>query len=197
MGVIVLVGLIAGTQADALLRWTSPLCAVLLVFAAHTRLRRPAIGTARRAAFSAPVERAMAEAFGRLPWGQSRDLLVRLVGAAEPLYRVLGRQSARPRQRDVQGLVAVACRAAEDLADLERAIDAVKDGAKADRARTARDGLVARFRDGITALHRLRAEAVDDDPAAAELARLVAALDEDANACAAARRDLAALDRHR
>jgi hypothetical protein len=190
---IVLVGLVAGARAEPMLTWTSPLCAVLLAFAAQTRLRRPAIRTDRRAAFPAPVERAMAEAFGRLPMGTARDLLVRLVGAAEPFYRALEHPSLRPRRRDVHGLVAVACRAAENLADLERGILALGDDPKADPPRTLRDRLVAKFRDGISALHRLRAEAVDDDPAAAELARLVTALDEDAEAYAAARRELAAL----
>jgi hypothetical protein len=190
---IVVVGIVAGTRAEPMFTWTSPLCAVLLAFAAQTRFRRPAIRTDRRAAFPAPVERAMAEAFGRLPMGTARDLLVRLVGAAEPLYRALERPSLRGRRREVHELVAVACRAAEDLADLERGIEVLGNDPRADRARTLRDGLVARFRSGIAALHQLRAEAVDGDPAAAELARLVVALDEDADAYAAARRELAVM----
>lgn len=196
LAAIVVTGLAAGAQVEPMFTWTTPLSVVLLAFAAQTRLRRPAIRTARRAAFPAPVERAMAEAFGRLPMGTARDLLVRLVGAAEPLYRVLDRQSARRRRRDVHELVAVACRAAEDLADLDRGVAVLGDDERALRARALRDGLVARFRDGISALHRLRAEAVDDDPAAAELARLVAALDEDAEAYAAARRELGPLTAH-
>jgi hypothetical protein len=195
LAAIALVGLVAGTRAEPMLTWTSPVCALLLAFAAQTRLRRPAIRTDRRAAFPAPVERSMAQAFGRLPMGSARDLLVRLVGAAEPLYRALEQPASRRRRRDVHELVAVACRAAEDLADLERGIQALGDDPRADRARILRDGLVARFRDGIAALHRLRAEAVDDDPTAAELTRLVAALDEDAEAYAAARRELAAMGR--
>jgi hypothetical protein len=190
LAAIVLVGVAAGARAEPLLTWTSPLCAGLLAFAAQSRLRRPAIRTDRRAAFPAPVERAMAQAFGRLPMGTARDLLVRLVSAAEPLHRAFDRPASRRRRRDVRELVAVACRAAEDLAHLERGVHALGEDARAERVRALRDRMTARFRDGIAALHRLHAEAMEDDPAAAELARLVAALDDDAEAYAAARREL-------
>lgn len=168
----------------------------LLALAAQTRLRLPAIRTSRAAAFPATVERTMAAAFGRLPLGTARDLLVRLVAAAEPLYHDQGGQSSRRGRRDVEKLVAVACRAAEGLADLERGIEAASDEAKIAQARVLRDGLAARFRHAIAGLHQLRAEVVDAGPAAAEIARLVAALDEDAEAYAAARRELAAPGPH-
>lgn len=138
----------------------------------------------------------MAEAFGRLPLGTARDLLVRLVGAAEPLYRDQGGQSPRKRRRDVEKLVAVACRAAEGLAVLERVIEAAHDEANVAQARVLRDGLAARFRHAIAGLHQLHAEPADAGPAAAEIARLVATLDEDAEAYAAARRELAARGPH-
>jgi len=133
-----------------------------------TRLRRPAIRSVRRAAFPAPVERAMAAAFGRLPMGAARDLLVRLVGAVEPLYHTLGRQSARRRRRDVHELVTAACRVAEDLAALDHGAAPSPDG--------ARDELVARLQETIAAFRRLSAGPAVDAAAAAELARLLMVL---------------------
>jgi len=132
-----------------------------------TRLRRPAIRSVRRAAFPATVERAMAAAFGRLPMGAARDLLVQLVGAVEPLYRTLGRQSAR-RRRDVHELVTAACRVAEDLAALDHGVAASHDG--------ARDEMVAKLQETIAAVQRLSAAPVADAAAAAELARLLTVL---------------------
>ncbi|MDH4042955.1 MAG: hypothetical protein OEY20_00335 [Gemmatimonadota bacterium] len=190
---IVLAGLLAGAQSEPMLRWMSPVYAVLLLLAAQLRLRRPAVHTDRKTTFPVPVERALAEAFAHLPDGTARDLLVRLIHAAEPLHRTLTRQAVAARRRDVEDLLLLASRAAQDLDDIERGLDAVGDTAQTDRAGALRDGLLARFRDGIAVLHQLRAESVDDEPAHDALNRLVVALDEDAEAYAVARTELALL----
>jgi hypothetical protein len=193
LATVVLVGMTAGLRAEPMLRWMSPLYAALLLLASQVRLRLPAVRGSRRVAFPLPVERALAEAFARLPDGTARDLLVRLVNAATPLQRALRRQHAAARRRDVEDLLIAACRAGEDLADLEHGVATLGDGPGADRVRGLHDGLLNRFRDGIAALHKLRAESIADDPVQEELARLVASLDEDVEAYTAARRELATL----
>jgi hypothetical protein len=193
LAAIALVGFMAGLQAEPMLRWASPCYAALLLLAVQLRLRRPAVHAGRKAAFPLPVERALADAFAHLPDGTARDLLVRLIHAAEPLHRALTRQAAAQRRRDVEDLLLLACRAAQDLADIEQGIAAVGEHPQTDRARGLRDGLLARFRSGIAVLHQLRAESVEDDSTHEALTRLVASLDEDAQAYAVARTELALL----
>ena len=194
VGAVAVVGMIAGITAEPFLRWVSPLYAGLLAMAAQVRLRQPAIRIPyRRTPYPLRVERALAETFARLPLGSARDFLVRLVHAAEPLYAALRRGGPPPRRKDVEELLSMACRAAEDLSDLEHGLMAVGAGPGAERLTGLRDRLVAKFRDGIAVLHRLRAETIADDPAHQELARLVTALGEDATALADARREIAAL----
>lgn len=194
VGGVVVLGVLAGHLAEPVLRWVSPLYGGLLALAGQVRLRQPAIRIPyRRTPYPLRVERALAETFARLPLGSARDLLVRLVHAAEPLYAALRRGGPPPHRRDVEDLLAAACRGAEDLADLEHGLAAVGTGPGADRLTSLRDGLLTRFRDGIAVLHRLHAEALADDPAHRELSRLVAALDGDATALAAARQELADL----
>ncbi|MDH3495198.1 MAG: hypothetical protein OER21_00335 [Gemmatimonadota bacterium] len=194
LAAVVLVGVLAGLRAEPMLRWTSPAFAGLLVLAAQVRLRQPAIGLApRRRVFPKVVERQMAETFARLPDGNARDFLARLVQAAEPVHRALHDRPHDARRGDIRDLLLHACRAAEDLADLERGLSALQDEPGLDRVAALHDGLTARFRHGITVLHRLRAETVDDDPAVHELTALVQALDEDAAARTAAREVLSSL----
>jgi hypothetical protein len=93
----------------------------------------------------------------------------------------------------VEQLLLMACRAAVGLADLEAGLDAPGEIPGARRLTELRDGLLARFRDGVHVLHRLRAESVADDPAVAELGRLIAQLDQDTAACSDARREVEAI----
>jgi len=191
---VLMVGSAAGIGAEPMLRWMSPLYAALLVVTAQVWLKRPALNTPRRRSpFPRRVERALAATFAQLSRGTARDLLAGLARAAEPLHDPARRGPALRARRDVEQLLLMACRAAVDLADLEVGLDTLVDGSGAKRLAGLRDGLLARFRDGIHVLHRLRAEAVADDPATQELARLIAALDQEAAAYAAARREVETL----
>lgn len=191
---VVLVGGAAGYVAEPFMRWTSPLVAVGLLLAAQLRLRRPAIGAPkRRPVFPGEVEKEAVETFARLPAGAARDLLARLVRAAEPAYRASQATPAAARPHDIADLLTHACRAAGDLADLDEGLTVLEAQPGLERVQRLRDGLAARFRQGIRVLHRLRAETVDADPAQAELAELVVALDGEARAYEAARREVASL----
>jgi hypothetical protein len=191
---VLVVGTAAGLDAEPMLRWMSPLYAALLIVTAQVWLKRPALTTPRRRSpFPRCVERALAATFAQLPHGSARDLLAGLARAAEPLHDPARRPDGRRARRDVEQLLILACRAAVDLADLEVGLDALGDGPGARRLAGLRDGLLARFRDGIHVLHRLRGEAVAEDPATQELARLIAALDQEAAAYAAARREVETL----
>lgn len=191
---VILVGGLAGLTADPFLLWTSPLIAVALLLAAQLRLRQPAIATPRRrAAFPLPAEQRIADTFARLPDGGARDLLARLVRAAEPAYRAVRATPAATRPQDVIELLGHACRVALELADLDAALEALDGQEGLARVTQLRDGLRERFRQGIGVLHRLHAETVDADPAQAELTELLQALDDDTRAYAAARDEVASL----
>ncbi|MDH3457222.1 MAG: hypothetical protein OER90_10315 [Gemmatimonadota bacterium] len=192
LGIMVLVGTWAGRVAEPMLLWISPMMALLLLLAAQVRMRAPAIASPhRRAAFPATVETLIVTTFAQLPLGTARDLLASLVQAAEPTYRALRRGPAGGAcKRDVEQLLTHACRAAIDLSDLDHGLAAVLDEAAIDRVTSLHDGLASRFRKGVSVLYRLRAEAVDADPAHEELTELLEALDADATAYAAARAEV-------
>ncbi|MDH3457524.1 MAG: hypothetical protein OER90_11865 [Gemmatimonadota bacterium] len=192
---IVLVGLWAGRMSDPLLLWTSPLMALLLLLAAHVRMRDPAIPSPRgRSVLPRPLNKLAITTLSRLPDDETRTFLANLVRSAEPVYRALKHTSvAGARAADVEQLVTLACRAAVDLSDLDKGLALVGDDPGLERAIELRDRLAQRFRQGIGVLHKLRAETVDADPVRAELAELVEALDAEAEAFAAARQEMSSL----
>lgn len=191
---VVLVGITAGVSAEPMLRWTSPLVACLMLFAAQARLRDPVLrAPRRRGAFPRKTERCLIETFARLPDSEARTLLSNLVRSAEPLYRTLGRVRGVVTRRDIEELLHHGCRAAIDLSDLEVALVALEGEPGVERPRKLRRALAARIRDGITVLHRLRTEAVADDPTRVALDELLEALDADAKAFAAARSEIQSL----
>jgi hypothetical protein len=192
---IVVVGWAAGRVTDPLLLWTSPLTALLLLLAAHVRMRDPAIPSPRRrSVLPRPVEKLVIATLSRLPDGDARTFLADMVRSAEPVYRALKRTPiAGARSTDVEQLVTLACRAAVDLSDLDRGLALLGDEPGLERAIELRRRLVQRFRQGIHVLHSLRAETVDSDPVRAELAQLVEALDAEAEAFAAARQEVTSL----
>jgi hypothetical protein len=195
LGAMVLVGAWAGRAAEPLLLWTSPLMALALLLAAQARLRVPAIVVPhRRVVFSAPVEKAVVTTLARLPAGEARDLLARLVRSAEPVHRTLREvRAAGVRPADVEQLLTHASRAALDLADLQEGLAALESEPGMERVQALHDGLIARFRQGIRVLHQLHAETVDADPARAELAELVEALDTEAETYASAKHEVRSL----
>lgn len=185
---MLLVGTWASIAAAPTLRIPSILLPLVLLLAAQLRLQQPAIVTpTRRHLFSAKIERQVIETFALLPVGQARDLLAELVRTAEPVYRALRQTRAVAKPSDIHELVSLACRAAVDLSDLESALADLAGDPSADRAQRLRQGLVERFRQGTSVLHRLRVEAVDADPARDELQNLVVRMDEETKAIAEAR----------
>lgn len=172
---VLVVGGAAGRLVAPVMTWTSPLVAVLLFVGARSHRRRLA-----ETAFPTALAREVAETLTRLPHGNAKDLFGGLLRAAEPVYTALARVPlAGARQRDVEQLVAYACGAAVDLADLERE--------ETDRGVRLRSALAQRFAKGIEVLHRLRVELVNADPRHAEWQALLDRLDEEARAWRAAR----------
>ena len=195
LSAIVVVGVWAGRMTDPLLFWTSPLMALLLLLAAHLRMRNPAIPSPRRrAVLPRPVEKLVITTLSRLPDDDARAFLATLVRSAEPVHRALTNTSvAGARAADIEQLVTLACRAAVDLPDLDNGLALVGDDPGLGRAIELRDRLARRFRQGIGVLHKIRAETVAADPVRAELAELVEALDSEAEAFAAARQEMSSL----
>jgi hypothetical protein len=177
---VLIVGGVAGRLTQPVFQWTSPLMAVLLYLAARSDQRRRS-----RDVFPEAVARVCAETLVRLPDGVARALFERLVQAAQQVHLALGRAPlGGAQQRDVEQLVAHACRAALDLSDLEENTT--------DRGTASRDALARRFVRGIDVLHRLRVELVAAEPWQAEWQELVGSLDEEARAWAAARAEVEA-----
>lgn len=188
------VGLTAGLTSEPLLVLTSPLVSGLLLLGAQVRLRHPVIGTPpRHPAFPIAIERDIAETFARLPVGDARDLLARLVRTAEPVHRAVSGGLASARPEDVEELVQHACQAARDLSDLDVTLRGLEGQPRPKDVRRLRNGLAEQFWRGIGVLHRLRVETVDASPARQELAELLEALDEGARASAEARSEIQAL----
>ena len=176
----VVVGGWAGLAAESLLLWTTPLVALVLLLAAQLRLRQPVIETpSRQLVFPGHVTAQIAHTFAKLPIGTPRDLLAQLIRAAEPVYRALGDSPAAVTREEVEQLVSHSCQAALDLSDLETALAALAGEAGTERAQRLRDRMLARFRQGIHVLHRLRAETVETHAAREEFAELLVVLDEE------------------
>ncbi len=195
LGAMILLGTWAGRSVEPMLLWTSPLMALALLFAAQARLRVPAITVPHRpAVFSAAVERIVVTTLARLPGGEARDLLARLVRSAEPLQRTLTQvATAGVRTADVEQLLTHASRVAIGLADIQEGLAVLGGATGTERMHTLRDGLIARLRQGIGVLHRLHAETLDADPARVELAELLEALDAEAESYASANEEIRSL----
>ena len=191
---IAIAGTWAGMVAEPLLRWTSPLVAILLLLASQLRLRQPAIGAStRRRVFPARTERLMVETFAQLPDGEARELLARLVRTSEAVYRTLHASGAKALAHDVDTLLRHACPAAVDLYELDAGLDMLGNEPGTERAAQMRTHLAARLCHGVHVLYRLHAETVDADPVRQQLTGLLEALETEAEAYGEARRELEAM----
>jgi hypothetical protein len=201
-------GAMAGTLALPMLLWTSPVIGTLVLLGARRDARTPLVAPpGREAALPPALERTVVAALVALPPGTARGLLADLVRASGALFTALVRDG------DPQGLapaltelVTAACRAAQDLADLdgdlarferqrERFVAASPERLDAlSRCERTRDGLVQRLLEAMTAVARLRTQqaelAGESDPTLGELAR---ELEAEAAAQAAAAREVEAL----
>ncbi len=183
---VVTMGMAAGIATLPLFLLTSPFLAALMLVAVQARLRRPVIDShKRRSAFAPDIERAVVNTLTSLPDGRARALLAELVQAADSL-------AEGPQADEVEQVVRVACRAADDLSDLE--IGLLQSAGQPGDAESKRlhRSLTDRLSRATRVLHRLRAETIALDPTRAMLAELIEELELETDACVEARRELAA-----
>ena len=178
-GVVVL-GMAAGLTAGPLFLFTTPLFAGLMLVAVQLRLRQPAIGPGRQA----PAHRNVVRSLTSLPAGTARDLLAQLVKAAQALEKGL-------HGSEVDQIVQLACRAAEDLSGLELGLLHTAGQPGAVRAERRCNALAGQLQRAIRALHQLRAETIGLDPTPAILAEVIEEFEAEADAYLEAKRELA------
>jgi hypothetical protein len=205
---VVTAGAMAGTVAMPFLLWTSPIVGTLVLMGASRDARTPLVAPLRREAMLPPeLERAVVETLIALPAGTARGLLADVVRTSAGLFATLARtEDERGLAPSLGELVAAACRAARDLADLdenlarfeqqrERMAAAAPDRLDAlTRSERTRDALVQRLLEAMTAVTRLRTQqaelAQESDPALGDIAE---ELRRETAAQAAAARELEAL----
>ncbi len=191
---IAVIGTWAGVVAEPMLRWTSPLVAILLLLTSQLHLRQPAIGVStRRRVLPTRTERLMVETFAQLPDGDARKLLARIVRASESAYRTLHASGAISLAHDVDSLLQHACRAAADLAELDIGLAVLGDEPGTERSAQMRTKLVERLHRGVHVLYRLHTETVDADPVRAQLTDLLEVLETEAEAHGEVRREMEAV----
>ena len=206
-GAAVTAGAMAGTAAMPFLLWTSPIVGTLVLMGARRDARTPLVAPpAREAALPPALERTVIEALVGLPPGTARSLLADVVRASGGLFATLASAGdERGIGASIEELVAAACRAATDLADLdenlarferqrERFAAAAPERLDAlTRSERTRDALVQRLLEAMTAVARLRTQQAElaqaSDPTLSELA---SELRREAEAQAAAAQELEA-----
>jgi predicted Ser/Thr protein kinase len=207
-GAAVTAGAVAGTLAMPMLLWTSPVVGALVLLGARRDARTPLVAPpARQAALPPALERAVMDALVTLPPGTARSLLADVVRTSGALFATIARTGdERGLGPSLAELVTAACRAALDLADLdenltrferqrERFVAGSPERLDAlSRCERTRDALVQRLLEAMTAVARLRTQhaelAGESEPTLAELTR---ELQAEAQAQAAAAREIAAL----
>jgi hypothetical protein len=207
-GAAVTAGTVAGVAAMPFLLWTSPLIGTLVLIGARRDARTPLVAPPIREATLPPaLERTVVETLVVLPAGTARSLLADIVRTSGALFATLARVGdQRGIGPSLEELVAAACRAAGDLADLDENLGrferqrerlAAASPERLDaltRSERTRDALVQRLLEAMTAVARLRSQQVElaqeDDPTLGDLA---GELRREAEAQAAASRELEAL----
>ncbi len=181
-----IIGSLAGIATGPIFLWTSPLLAALMLVAAQSRLRRPVIDAhGPRSAFAPEIERAVVSTLTSLPDGKARALLAELVQAAGSLAE--GTQAD-----EVEQVVQLACRAADDLSDLEIGLLHAAGQPGDVKSKRLHRSLTDRLRHATRVLHRLRAETIGLSPTRTMLADLIEELELEADAFVQARHELAA-----
>jgi hypothetical protein len=207
-GAAVTAGALAGTAAMPFLLWTAPVVGSLVLIGARRHARTPVVRQRSRApGLPAALERTVVEALVALPPGTARGLLADVVRASAALFETLARTGdARGIAPSLEELVGAACRAALDLADLdenlgrfERQREQLAAGASERldalaRSERTRDALVQRLLEAMTTVSRLRTQQAElAQESDASLADLAAELRREADAQAAAAKELEAL----
>ncbi|MEO6056113.1 MAG: serine/threonine-protein kinase [Gemmatimonadales bacterium] len=188
-GAAVTAGAVAGTLAMPMLLWTSPVVGTLVLLGARRDARTPLVAPPSRQARLPPeLERAVVDALVTLPPGTARSLLADVVRTSAALFATIARSGdERGLAPPLGELVAAACRAALDLADLddnlgrfERQRERFIGGSPErldvlSRCERARDALVQRLLEAMTAVARLRTQHAEltgeTEPTLVELTR--------------------------
>jgi serine/threonine-protein kinase len=207
-GAVVTAGAVAGTLVMPLLLWTSPAIGTLVLLGARRDAGTPLVAPpTRESALPAELERTVVETLVTLPAGTARSLLADVVRASAALFATLVRAGDERRiGPPLAELVAAACAAARDLADLdenltrferqrERLVATSPERLDAlARCERTRDALVQRLLEAMTAVARLRTQQAElsgeSDPTLGDLTKELRA---EADAQAAALREIEAL----
>ena len=124
------VGLLGGALANPVLLWTTPVVAALLLLLAEIELRRPVVGTIGSDAELLGSEAAAGKVttrLARLPAGEARTLLMRLVSLARKVadrQRAIGDEGGSD---ELRSLVVVASEVAVELEGVDAALRIVED----------------------------------------------------------------------
>ena len=200
-------GAAAGQAAAPSLRWITPVFAGLLLLSARRSATTPLIGSAGRPReLPAEVERELLATLATLPAGTARSLLADITRLGQVLYGRLRRDGDLHGAADVLAeLLRTSCAAATDLAHLDESLtrfqeQRVRPAARPagwldalGRCERARDALVQRLLEAITVLGRLQGQAADLTAARSGLGDSIAELGTEADARAAAAKEMAEL----
>ena len=207
VGAVVVSGMVAGVVAAPLLAIATVPFALALLGGGLVSLRRPALAADRQASLVSNAAQArIIETFAALPAGAARALLADVVRRGQAVRRALTlRRDDFGSATTVDDLLVAACAAARDLAALDDSL-AQFEGERArddgdDRwldslveCERARDASVQRLLDAVTVLGQLDLQSIrGTDDVSARLGELIAELDSDVRARAAAREELGTL----
>ncbi|HEY7482188.1 MAG TPA: protein kinase [Gemmatimonadales bacterium] len=207
LSAVVVAGTAAGIQAAPTLRWVTPLFAGLLVVSARRVAATPLVSPRVRATeLPAEVARPLLSTLAELPPGTARDLLADLTRMGQSLYARLRRSGDTGSSATVLGeLLVASASAASDLALLDANLGrferqrerlAARPSGSMDalgRCERARDALVQRLLEAMTVLGQLQGQTADLAAAESGLADSITELRAEAEARAAAAKEIEAL----
>jgi predicted Ser/Thr protein kinase len=207
-GAVLVGGTLAGSVAEPMLLWTSPLFGALMLMGAQQGARRPAVTPPpRRADLPRAVEEKVLRTLAEVPPGTARGLLADLVRAARALFARLERTGDdRGLAPALTELITSACSAASDLAQLDENLSRFERQRERfallppgwldslARCERIRDALVQRLLEAMTVLGKLQSQSAEladaSDPTLSDLTR---ELQDDAGAQSEAAEEVEAL----
>lgn len=204
---VVVAGAAAGLEALPLLRWVTPLFAGLLLIGARQNALTPLIsGRTHRGQLPAEVERRLLDTLAGLPGGTARSLLADLTRMGHVLYGRFRRTGEVGDAGPALAELLTACSGAatdlalldESLGRFERQRERLAAGAEGwvdalARCERARDALVQRLLEAMAVLGRIQGQTVALDAGESGLSEAIAELRVEADAQAAAAREIAEL----
>ena len=207
LSAVLVAGTAAGLAAAPSLRWITPVFAGLLVVSVRRQVTTPLIaGRSSTGALPEAVERQLLATLAALPPGTARNLLADIGRLGQALHPELRRAGPGQDASEVLGqLLHAACVAAADVAQLDDSLGRFEQqrlrlasrpvgwmDALA-RSERARDALVQRLLEALTVLGQLQGQTADLELERSTLAESVAELRTEADARAAAAKEIEAL----